>query len=42
MLDAVKYTQYSITSVVKGLHYPCKQVKTSYCEKGKDAEQMTR
>lgn len=41
MLDVVKYMQYNITSVLKSLHYPCEQDRTSYCEKGKDAEQTT-
>lgn len=41
MLGAVKYMQYNIISVLKSLQYPCKQDKTSYSEKGKDAEQMT-
>lgn len=41
MLDAVKYMQYNIISVLKSLDFPCEQDRTSYCEKGKDAEQMT-
>lgn len=41
VLDAVKYMQYNIISVLTSSYYPCKQDRTSYYEKGKDTVQMT-